>query len=388
MTSTAIKAVIGAGFGDEGKGKVVSHLCATSPNPVVVRFCGGHQAGHRVVANGKDHIFSNFGSGTLHGAPTYWSRFCTIYPTAILNEWNVLRGKDVTPILYIDGDCPVTTPYDVKFNQVFCKSNGTCGVGYGATLQREADYYSLLAQDLLYPEVTRIKLNAIQNYYFSKGLTLDSTQERLSIDWFIEDCARLVNLPSVSIVPFSRSKTDLVTSFYSTLISCSYQTIIFEGAQGLMLDQNIGFFPNVTRGNTTTKNIIELGFSVFETYLVTRTYQTRHGRGPMTGQSIELKRDGDHNTHDEYQGNFRCAVLDADLLKYAINKDPGSRLNPVLVVTHADTVEDFVYTRGGIKDSFEGPDSFALTLAKDLSIDRVMVSDSPEALRLRALDCK
>ena len=66
--------VIGLGFGDEGKGITTSYLCKKlEGTKIVVRFNGGHQAGHTVVFNGKRHIFSSWGSGTLQGIPTYWS---------------------------------------------------------------------------------------------------------------------------------------------------------------------------------------------------------------------------------------------------------------------------------------------------------------------------
>src|SRR5690606_12238557 len=106
------KAVIGIGFGDEGKGITTDFLCSRSRNPIVVRFSGGHQAGHTVVLNGVRHVFSNFGSGTLRGAPTYWAKYCTVNPIGIINELDSLIKKGITPKLYIDEKCPITTPYD------------------------------------------------------------------------------------------------------------------------------------------------------------------------------------------------------------------------------------------------------------------------------------
>lgn len=124
-------AVIGAGFGDEGKGKVVSHLCLRHEPALVVRYCGGQQAGHKVMVNGLEHIFSNFGSGTLQGIPTLWSKFCTIDPVGILNEAALLYMIGVKPTLYIDSRCPVTTPFEKAYNQQSDKltGHGTCGVG-------------------------------------------------------------------------------------------------------------------------------------------------------------------------------------------------------------------------------------------------------------------
>ena len=86
------KAVIGLGCGDCGKGITTDYLCSQAKNPLVVRFSGGQQAGHTVVYNGMRHTFSNFGSGTLRGAPTFWSKYCTMDPIGIKNEHSVLHA--------------------------------------------------------------------------------------------------------------------------------------------------------------------------------------------------------------------------------------------------------------------------------------------------------
>src|SRR5574343_932195 len=106
-----IKACIGLGFGDEGKGITVDYLASQSPDSLVVRYSGGQQAGHTVCLNGIRHVFSNFGSGSLRGLPTYWSEHCTVDPVGIMNELNILTEQGINPILYIDGNAPVTTPY-------------------------------------------------------------------------------------------------------------------------------------------------------------------------------------------------------------------------------------------------------------------------------------
>jgi len=79
--------VVGLGYGDEGKGLTTDFLCGQSKFPLVIRFNGGHQAGHTVVTkDGVRHVFSSFGAGTLRNAPTYWSRYCTFSPAYLLYE--------------------------------------------------------------------------------------------------------------------------------------------------------------------------------------------------------------------------------------------------------------------------------------------------------------
>ena len=143
--------VIGLQFGDEGKGSMVSYLCSQSRNPLVVRFNGGHQAGHTVLYNGIRHTFSSFGSGTLQGVPTYWSKYCTFYPLAAYNEYLKLQTLGIKkPILYVDPLCPVTTPYDCFSNFLDEKENnhGSVGVGFGSTIKRHESHYKLYFQDL------------------------------------------------------------------------------------------------------------------------------------------------------------------------------------------------------------------------------------------------
>jgi len=142
-------AVIGLGFGDEGKGMVTSYLSSYYNNPLVVRYSGGHQAGHTVVHEGVKHTFANFGSGTLQGCPTYWSEYCTVEPVGLLKELSVLvdkMGDDFDMKLYIHNECPVTTPFDIFHNQKLEKEkiHGSCGVGFGDTLEREEDHFHLV----------------------------------------------------------------------------------------------------------------------------------------------------------------------------------------------------------------------------------------------------
>ena len=164
------KAVIGLGFGDEGKGLTTDYLCSLNPNSIVVRFSGGQQAGHTVVIDEKRHVFSNFGSGTLREIPTYWSKYCTMDPIGIINELHKLKKLGINPLLYIDSDVPVTTHYDkwINKNSKTNIENGTCGVGIYQTIKREQDHYSLTFKDLFHPKILNIKLDLIRQYYKKK----------------------------------------------------------------------------------------------------------------------------------------------------------------------------------------------------------------------------
>ncbi|HQA27479.1 MAG TPA: adenylosuccinate synthetase, partial [Candidatus Competibacteraceae bacterium] len=101
-TATA-QAVIGAHFGDEGKGRVIDHYAAAAgTDGLVVRFNGGAQAGHTVVApDGRRHVFSHVGSGAFAGAAAFLSRFFVAHPILFLKEWDALLAQGVRPVVQI-----------------------------------------------------------------------------------------------------------------------------------------------------------------------------------------------------------------------------------------------------------------------------------------------
>jgi len=352
------KAVIDLVFGDSGKGRVVDWLCAQQikdrKEPLYnVRFSGGHQAGHHVILeDGTEHVFSNFGSGTLRGAKTIFSKFCTIDPMGILAELEILKTKGFEPLLHIHHACPVTTPYDKAYNikQNAILQHGTCGVGFGATLGREAQHYSLVAADLLTPTVLKIKLKMIANFYENliQKLFFDNIKEEA--DLFLEQCIKLIE----------SKNTNILGSGFDQHV---YDEVIFEGSQGILLDQDIGFFPHVTRSNTGLANVAELcgdKSAMPHTYFVTRAYQTRHGNGPMTNENIPHKIE--QNPYEKSidtgpQGKFRISLLDADLIEYALAKDAiklhkqaqrGFTIASTLVVTCLDLIKnDYRFTHEG-----------------------------------------
>uniref|UniRef100_A0A6M3JW66 Putative adenylosuccinate synthase n=1 Tax=viral metagenome TaxID=1070528 RepID=A0A6M3JW66_9ZZZZ len=360
------KIVIGCGCGDEGKGLFTDYLCSHSENSLVVRFSGGHQAGHTVFTDKTNHIFSNFGSGTLRGRPTYWSKYCTVEPIGLLKELKLLLSKDINPLLYIDAKCPITTPYDIYMNRKLDKENlhGTVGVGFGTTIEREEKHHSLTFNDLFYPDILISKLERIEEYY---DLNNSYNNDYIEINEFLKSCKVIIN-------------HDCIQKIYEIPSSTNY---IFEGSQGLLLDQNFGFFPNVTRSNTGCKNIVELlGNDNFETYLVTRAYQTRHGNGFMTNEDIPhniLDNPLETNKQHKYQGEFRRSLLDVSLLEYAINKDDYIResKNKNLVITCLDhIVNEYRFTYKGEIIYSNSTREFVNKIIDILKIYDVYISES------------
>jgi adenylosuccinate synthase len=359
--------VIGCQFGDEGKGLVTDWLCSQSSKPAeVVRFTGGHQCGHTVVVDGKRHVFSSFGSGTLRGVPTYWSHFCTVNPIGFVNELMILQEKDIEPEIFIEGDCPVTTPYDVLNNKWDheIKQHGSCGVGFGATMQREEDFYSLTFYDLFFPDILREKLKNINECYY------EMTGVDVNIDSFLRCCNTMTKIDNIKMK-----------------VPTGIKEKIFEGAQGLMLDQHFGVFPNVTRSNTGTKNLVDAGWikEEDEIYLVTRAYQTRHGNGFMTNENIphNIKKNiHETNVENAYQGKFRRTLLDLSLLEYSINKDDFIRNsnNKRLIITCLDHIEnEHRFTYKGDTVNCLNEDEFVSKISDILGIKTIYLSHSEDS---------
>ncbi|QIY91775.1 adenylosuccinate synthetase [Chryseobacterium gallinarum] len=321
--------VIGLGFGDEGKGITTDFLARQNPGAVVIRFSGGQQAAHTVMIDDKKHIHSSFASGALRGLPSYFTEHCTIYPIFLLNEREELKTKSGNIELHIHPLAKVTTPFDIWQNRTNAKNleHGTCGKGIGATMKRHESPYKLFAIDLIAPRTMLVeKLKGIAYYY---GFMDDhQIEEELRtflqaidlIDWKIDDYTYLK----------------------------SFDHLIFEGSQGILLDMDHGIFPNVTYAHTTSKNAYkicrQLNIEAIEMFYITRSYATRHGNGWMSNENAMVLKNNEEETctFNEYQKELRVGELDYKLLNYALKLDAAyscpTKKN--LVVTCLDQIDD------------------------------------------------
>lgn len=314
--------VLGCGFGDEGKGNVVNWLTDNGNNSLVIRFNGGHQAGHTVIRNEKRHVFSSIGAGTLNGTPTFWSKYCTIYPPGFNLEYDALRQLGTIPIMYVDPMCPITTPFDIHFGRAdeLRNGHGSCGTGFGKTIWRHETLehsYRIFAKDILYEWILREKLKSMENLF----------DWSIDIDKFVEECK------------LWRERISIVSETHIT--SQEWRNMVFEGAQGILLDREHGISPHVTRSHTTSKNALEiinrseyLRKKSIDIYYTSRCYQTRHGSGPLKGECPvnELGLEGienETNVENAWQGKFRYAPFNWSMYNYALDSDAAyhDRLN-------------------------------------------------------------
>jgi len=322
MTNSYI--ILGLLYGDEGKGSItnllVKRIKELSPEakPIVIRFNGGHQCGHTVVEDGQRHVFSTFGSGTLSGIPTFWSKYCTFNPIGVQNELEALLKLGKKPLLIVDPMSPLVTFMDVKANtsNPNYMRNGTCGVGFGSTIARNESPYKLFTQDLLLSKnLLMTKLRAIRYYYNSIGIEFTDEEFQMNADTLLNN---------------NILKSDYVKLSTENILKSDFTHYVFEGGQGIMLDMDFGFFPHVTRSNTTSKNAIEIiernNLGQYDICYVSRVYQTRHGNGPLTNEDLkdelELNENpNETNVTNPWQGEFRKAPLDLEIMMYAITAD-------------------------------------------------------------------
>jgi adenylosuccinate synthase len=333
---TRIWLLIGLSNGDETKGGTVDWLTANYPVKTIFRYNGGAQAAHNVVAaSGVTHCFAQLGSGLL-AAPvsTYLSRYVAVNPLSLMVEYRILESKInfSIPEIQLDTESLIITPYHILINQMReisrgAKRYGSCGKGVGETMSDAKKYGKevLRAKDLSNFSVLKHKLRCLQALKIEEGeqlLNTDFTNPHLLsrlekmcsedyfknlIDWYLD---------------FSKwSGVKLVSS----LTIDPESDIIGEGAQGILLDRDYGFYPHVTQSNTSFHNAEEL---IKENKLVgevikigvLRAYATRHGAGPLVTYDQELATliPDIHNTTNDFQGDFKIGWLDLVTTRYAL----------------------------------------------------------------------
>lgn len=330
-------AVIGAAFGDEGKGNVTDVLCAQNPSSTInIRFNGGSQALHTVVTpDGQRYAFRHFGAGSLAGTPTYLSKeFLVNVITFDMELCDIHKKLGITPFVAVHPDARVTTLWDMNINKLVerlrgDKRHGSCGFGINETVHRSKyPEYKITVMDLANRDRLFEKLKNIQEEYVPMrlknkyNLCLDDIPEEYRKDFLDE---KIIDMTM-----------DMAGSFvYNVFITDDsilrrYDIGVFEGAQGLLLDQGAKrFWPNVTTSNTGLQNVVEVLEGVnpdifLEVYYVSRCYATRHGRGlfPTETEGKPYSKIVDEtNVPNEFQESMRFGILDLDLICEAINHD-------------------------------------------------------------------
>ncbi|MFZ5896024.1 MAG: adenylosuccinate synthetase [Myxococcota bacterium] len=350
MSSGTRKAfiVVDLGFGDAGKGLLTDYLVRRHDARLVVRFNGGAQAGHNVVtADGRHHTFSQFGSGSfVPGVRTHLSRAVVVHPTALAVEAEVLAQSGIADALErisIDGECRVTTPFQQAHNRLTelargADRHGSCGVGVGVTVSDSLHFPALTVRfgDLLEPSASlQERLRAQQEQKRAMWRAAKLTPEQAEEFAILQDetvVDRWLELAS-DVARRAELLDDREALGAST-------TTIFEGAQGVLLDEDFGFHPYTTYSRCTPHGALRLlaeaGFSgTIRSIGVLRSYAVRHGPGPFPTEAAELTATTTepHNCRGPWQGPVRKGYFDVPLLRYAL---AASEHLDALCLTHLD----------------------------------------------------
>jgi adenylosuccinate synthase len=345
------------GFGDAGKGTITDFLTRQHTAHTIVRYNGGPQAAHNVVTSeGQHHTFSQFGSGMfLPWTKTLLSRFMFINPLNMLNEERHLSAVGVTNALQrtqIDRRALVISPFQKATNrlQEIARGegrHGSCGEGIGACMNDHLKHGNLVlcAGDLQDQAIIRQKLAFLRDIKraeidkFSHLLPeTEAVNRELAIftdNRCIEDC--------IDVYHYFSDCVDIIDEDTIRSIFEREGTVLFEGAQGVLLDENFAFAPYSTWSTTTfgnadtlvqehnyTGEIVRLG--------IVRAYATRHGAGPFPTEDATLTTTlpEAHNSWNDWQQTFRVGHFDLVATNYA--QEVVDKLD-CLAVTHLDRLE-------------------------------------------------
>ncbi len=359
MDTTQSQAILIAdlGYGDAGKGSIVDALARTTPVHTVVRYNGGAQAAHNVVtSDGREHTFSQFGSAAfVPGVRTHLSRYMILHPLTMLAEERHLRSLGVTDAFErtsIERGALVITPFQQAANRLkeIARGearHGSCGLGIGETM---ADWLAfgeemLFAGDLEQPALVMKKLKRIRDLKLAQlePLLLQLTgNPQAAAERKLFDDPNLIEM-SADLFAYLAGRVQLTEADALEKTLNQPGVTLFEGAQGVLLDEWWGFYPYNTWSTLTYKNaeilLAENGFAgaVLKLGLL-RGYATRHGAGPFVTEDAQLTAalPDRHNVHNPWQRTFRVGHLDLLALRYALQV-----AGPLdgLVVTHLDRME-------------------------------------------------
>lgn len=361
-------AIIGMNYGDEGKGHMTNYF--SGPDCLNVRFNGGAQAAHAVqLSDDRGHIFHHFGSGSLVGARTLLASKFIVNPILFSEEFSELTSKMTMREIFIDPRCRVTTHYDMlvnSFTSNFNKANNTTGVGINETIERSRyRQLRISMRDLIDKGENELKgiLETIENEYVPyriKKLNLPYKEYLKYYKKRVTDTNRTIE-QFLNVIKFMIGHTvlwpddNLIEKFIAKDRSNRY--IVFEGGQGMLLDQSrIELMPFLTRSSTGIRNVLYILNTIkndidLNVCLVTRSYVTRHGDGPLKdefklpyGNISELS-----NLDNAFQGKMRYGLFNTHWYHKAIeetNDSIAKKLSPNMKrikVSTAITCLDHVY---------------------------------------------
>jgi adenylosuccinate synthase len=346
--------VIGTQWGDEGKGKIVDWLAESARG--VVRFQGGHNAGHTLWVNGKKTILRLIPSGIMHPSVTcYIGNGVVLSPEALLKEISELEaaGLDVRSRLKISEACPLILPYHVALDQAREARRGdakigTTGRGIGPAYEDKVARRALRVQDLFDPESFRAKVDEVldlHNFVLTKYLGAQAISAQEVVD------------QAMALAP---AVAPMVADVSSLLYMAQQagENLLFEGAQGALLDVDHGTYPYVTSSNCVA-GAAAAGAGVGPQSLnyvlgITKAYATRVGSGPFPTELLDETGMQLATVGKEFGSVTgrprRCGWFDGAALKRSV------RLNGIsgLCITKLDVLDGLPVLKMGVGYELDG----------------------------------
>jgi len=337
--------VLGTQWGDEGKGKIVDLLTEKASN--VVRFQGGHNAGHTLVVGGEKTILHLLPSGILREDVTcIIGNGVVLSPEALLKEIDELESRSgpVTDRLKISAACPLILPYHIALDQAReakrgNKKIGTTGRGIGPAYEDKVARRGIRLGELMHEAHFAEKLKEVLEYHnfaLTEYFKFDAVDYQKTLDDSLAMGERIRPMVSdtIEILHTARKNGD---------------NILFEGAQGALLDVDHGTYPYVTSSNTTAGgSATGSGFGpLYLNYVlgITKAYTTRVGSGPFPTELFDEVGEMLFTKGKELGAstgrNRRCGWFDAVILKMSIriNSVSGICLTKLDVLDGLDTVK-------------------------------------------------
>ena len=361
------KAVIGLQWGDEGKGKIVDYL--SEDFDLVVRYQGGNNAGHTVIVDDLTYKLNLIPSGVIRGKTCYLGQGVVLDPEHFSKEYDQIKRKIHNPKVFLSSNISLILKYHKQLDKINesilnnYKKIGTTSKGIGPAYQDKVGRKSIKLYDLKSKNIIEEKIQQIKKFY---DPILESFGES-KID---------INEISQNLLSFYDIVKELIVD--NSLIKKQFKNknILFEGAQGALLDLDHGSYPFVTSSNTVSSNII-IGSALqvdYQTVGIFKAYSTRVGNGPFPSELFDdvgeyiAKKGIEYGTVTKRKR--RCGWLDLVSLKYSceINRvnelcmtkaDVLNNLSEIKVCKsyNSKTIEDVNFSESDVLDSLSLRDS-------------------------------
>ena len=327
------KAVIGLQWGDEGKGKIVDYL--SEDFDLVVRYQGGNNAGHTVIVDDTTYKLNLIPSGVIRGKICFLGQGVVLDPNHFFNEFDQIKKKINNPEIYLSSNISLILDYHKQLDKInesilnTEKKIGTTSKGIGPAYQDKVGRKSIKLYDLKSKKIIEEKMHSIKKFY---DPILESFKEsKINIEQTIQDLLIFYDVVNELIVDNSQIKKEFKN-----------KKILFEGAQGALLDLDHGSYPFVTSSNTVSSNIV-IGSALqvdYQTVGIFKAYATRVGNGPFPSELFDDI--GDYIAEKGFEigtvtkRKRRCGWLDLVSLKYSCEIN---RVNE-LCMTKADVLNN------------------------------------------------